>query len=496
MQSQIFTEMDHVSSASTAVASVRYLPALKCLVGGRWLSSHRQFEVNDKFSGAVVAQVEQADRNQVAEAVRICSAAFEAGAPEPVERAAILTRTAELLGANRDRFIGLMIAEAGFTAADAASEVDRGQVTLRICAEEATRVVGEAVSLAATRGQHERIAFTLRVPLGVVCAITPFNSPLNTVLHKVAPAFAAGNAVILKPSALTPLTSALLCEILLEAGMPEGLLALLHGGGEETGRWLLEEQAISFYAFTGSTRVGRAIQAAAGLRRTQLELGSIASTLVCADADLDKALPKIANASFRKAGQVCTSIQRLFVEASVAEEVTDRLVTLAKTLPAGDPRLSQTRVGPMISEAAAERAQGWVEEARLGQARLACGGTRERSVLQPTVLTAVRSGMKVVDQEIFAPVVSVMPFGSLDEALTRANDTPYGLAAGIFTGNVAKALAAARKLRFGSVHINETSSSRADAMPFGGVKDSGFGHEGPRYAVKEMTEERLVTILP
>ncbi len=270
-----------------------------------------------------------------------------------MDRAATLLRAAELIGARRESFITLMVTEAGFTSADAAGEVDRAQVTLRLCAEEATRIIGETVSLAATRGQHERIAFTLRVPIGIVCAITPFNSPLNTVLHKVAPAFAAGNAVILKPSAITPLTAALLCEVLLDAGMPEGFLALLHGSGEETGRWLLEEQAIGFYTFTGSTRVGRAIHAAAGLRRTQLELGSIASTVVCADADLDKALPKIANASFRKAGQVCTSVQRLFVEDRILGEVTERLVELAATLPAGDPRQPQTRVGPMISPAAA-----------------------------------------------------------------------------------------------------------------------------------------------
>ncbi|MCP4559098.1 MAG: aldehyde dehydrogenase family protein [Bosea sp.] len=465
-------------------------------MAGRWRPGAERIAVLDKFSGDTVAEVAQASREEVAEAVRACLAAFEAGPPEPLDRAATLLRAAELIGARRESFITLMVTEAGFTSADAAGEVDRAQVTLRLCAEEATRIIGETVSLAATRGQHERIAFTLRVPIGIVCAITPFNSPLNTVLHKVAPAFAAGNAVILKPSAITPLTAALLCEVLLDAGMPEGFLALLHGSGEETGRWLLEEQAIGFYTFTGSTRVGRAIHAAAGLRRTQLELGSIASTVVCADADLDKALPKIANASFRKAGQVCTSVQRLFVEDRILGEVTERLVELAATLPAGDPRQPQTRVGPMISPAAAERAQGWVEEARLGQARIACGGTRERSVMQPTVLTNVRNGMKVVDQEIFAPVVSVLPFSELGEALRWANDTPYGLAAGIFTRDVGSALGAARKLRFGSVHINETSSSRADAMPFGGVKDSGFGHEGPRYAIRELTEERLITLLP
>lgn len=475
--------------------AVSDLPALGSLIDGRWHSGAQRIPVFDKFLGETVAEVAQARREDVAEAVRVCRDAAQAGPIEPADRAAVLLRAAEGIRARRDRFILLMVAEAGFTATDAGGEVERAQVTLRLCAEEATRIAGETVPIAMTRGQSERIAFTLRLPIGIVCAITPFNSPLNTVLHKVAPAFAAGNAVILKPSVLTPLTAALLCETLLEAGMPANFLALLHGG-EETGRWLLEEQAIGFYTFTGSTRVGRAIQAGAGLRRTQLELGSIASTIVCADADLDTALPKIANASFRKAGQVCTSIQRLFVDERIAGEVEARLSDLAATMPAGDPRNPDTRVGPMIATQAAERATSWISEAAADGARIACGGTHTGPVMQPTVLTGVRSGMKVIDQEIFAPVVSVLPFAAFEDALTWANDTPYGLAAGVFTKDVSKALAAARTLRFGSVHINETSSSRADAMPFGGVKDSGFGHEGPRYAVRELTEERLVSLLP
>jgi succinate-semialdehyde dehydrogenase / glutarate-semialdehyde dehydrogenase len=463
------------------------VPRLGIFVAGSWQDGEGTFSVLDKFTGNNVAEVQQASREQVAAAICHLAAAFDKGGLAPVDRARILLAAADGIEEQRAQFVDLMVAEAGFTVPDASGEVDRAQVTLRLCAEEATRIVGDTVSFAATRGQHDRIGFTIRVPLGIVCAITPFNSPLNTVLHKVGPAFAAGNAVILKPSALTPLTAALLCEVLLEAGMPPDWLALVHGGAE---------QAIAFYTFTGSTRVGRAIQAAAGLRRTQLELGSIASTIVCADADLDKAVPKIANASFRKAGQVCTSIQRLFVQNSVFDAVADRMTAAAQTLPAGNPRQSTTRVGPMISVAAAERAQSWIEEARHGQARVLVGGTREGPVMQPTVLREVRSGMKVIDQEIFAPVVSLLPFSDLREAVRWANDTPYGLAAGLFTGDVGNAITAAKTLRFGSVHINETSSSRADAMPFGGVKDSGFGHEGPHYAIRELTEERLITLTP
>jgi len=329
----------------------------------------------------------------------------------------------------------------------------------------------------------------------VVCAITPFNSPLNTVIHKIGPALAAGNAVVLKPSVLAPLSSALLCEALLEAGLPPELIMLVHGD-EPVGQALLEEPAIAFYAFTGSTRVGRLIQAGAGLRRTQLELGSIASVIVCADADLERAAPKIANASFRKAGQVCTSVQRLYVQRSVVEPLTELVARAAQAMPAGDPREPQTRVGPLVSARAAQRVHAWVHEACAAGALAVTGGTRQRNVLAPTVLAGVRRDMKVVDQEIFGPVLSILPFDTLDEAIAGANDSPYGLASGIFTRDIDTAFRAVRRLRFGAVHINETSSSRADAMPFGGVKDSGFGHEGPGHAIREMTEQRLVTYTP
>lgn len=464
------------------------------LIGGRWIAGRHRFAVVDKFDGSLLAEVAEASAQDVDEAIRVTEAAFGKGAPPPVERARILSRTAELIAERKAAFTQAIVAETGFTVADAGGEIDRTVVTLKLCAEEATRLVGDTVSFAATAGQHERIGFTMRFPLGIVCAITPFNSPLNTVVHKIGPALAAGNAVILKPSGFTPLTAALLCEALLDAGLPEGLLALLHGLDPKVGELLLDAQQIGFYSFTGSTRVGRIIQQKAGLRRTQLELGSIASTLVCADADLDRALPRIANATFRKAGQVCTSIQRLYVEDAVVGEVTERLVEAARAMPAGDPRDPRTRVGPMISEESAKRAESWIGEAVQAQARLLTGGTRDRSVLEPTVLSDVGRGLKVLEQEVFAPLISVLPFSSLDEAVAHANGTPFGLAAGIFTRDIDRAIRAARHLRFGSVHINETSSSRGDAMPFGGVKDSGYGHEGPRYAIREVTEERLVTL--
>jgi len=338
------------------------------------------------------------------------------------------------------------------------------------------------------------MGFTLRAPRGVVCAITPFNAPLNVLAHKVAPALAGGNSVVIKPSEYTPLTAVELCKALIEAGLPPGLLGLVHGDGGVVGRQLLADQRIAFYAFTGSTRVGREIQQAAGLRRTQLELGSISSTIVCHDADLELAVPKIVNAGFRKAGQVCTSVQRLLVDRRIASVCIPKLLTATRAMKHGDPSLPDTVVGPMISVAHAQRAEAWVAEAVATGAELLTGGTRDGAVLAPTLITRVTDDMKVVCEEIFAPVMAIIEFDGIDEAVARANATPFGLSVGLFTANLHTALRAARELRFGGIHVNEPSSARVDAMPFGGVKDSGFGFEGPAYAIREMTEERLVTV--
>lgn len=472
------------------------LPCTQSLIDGQWIQPDKTFPVLDKFTGLEVAQVGAVSAQHVEKAVAVARAAVDAGVPDPTSRSNVLRKAAALLATRRDAVAALLTAEAGFTSPDAHNEIDRAIVTLGLSAEAGLRLVGEMVPFAASPGAHRRLGFTQRFPVGVVCAITPFNSPLNTVLHKVGPAFAGGNAVVLKPSALTPLTAAALAEILLEAGMPPGFLSLLHGDGDTVGAALLANQNIDFYTFTGSTRVGRIIQAAAGLRRTQMELGSIASTIVCADADIDRAIPKIINAGFRKAGQVCTSVQRLYVAESVQDELLEKLLAAAKALVAGDPRNPATQIGPMISRQAAERAEQWIKHAVDQGATLECGGQRNGSVVSPAVLTNLADASNAWCQEAFAPIMSVRPFSSLEEALDGANSTPYGLSAGIFTQDINAAMRAAGTLRFGSIHINEASSARADVMPFGGVKHSGFGREGPDYAIREMTEERLVTINP
>jgi succinate-semialdehyde dehydrogenase/glutarate-semialdehyde dehydrogenase len=466
----------------------------KLLIDGQWLEGKgARIVVADKYRLQPGAELGAADRAQCEAAVARTHAAFRAGAPNPYERGAILQRAAALLEPRTEEFVRAMQMEAGFTASDAAGEVRRCMETLRLSAEEARRLAGEVIPLAGAPQQASRIGFTLRVPLGVVLAITPFNSPLNTVAHKVAPAFAAGNAVILKPASATPLTACLLAEVLLEAGLPPGLLAVVPGGAQ-VAEWLIADPRVRFFAFTGSTEVGRRIQQAAGLRRTQMELGSIACTIVCDDADLDKALPKIVGAGYRKAGQVCTSIQLLLVHQSILPAVESTLGKLVSALPYGDPRDEKTVVGPLISEKEAIRVEGWIEEALAkGAKRIAGGGKRQGAVVPPVLLGSIDASMKLGCEEVFGPVVCLVPFRTLDEAIERVNATPFGLACGIFTNRLGDAFAAARRLEVGGVHVNETSSSRVDLMPYGGSKDSGFGREGPRYAVHEMTEERIVT---
>jgi len=464
------------------------------LIGGQWVDGASSEALQDKYSGAVYGEMAAASAEQVTAAVSGAIAGQQRSTLSPYQRYKILLQAARVLEGRIGPLVDLMRHEAGFTRADGDNEVRRCVQTLELCAEEAKRLNGDMAPLQAGDGVKNRFGFTIRAPRGVVCAITPFNSPLNVLAHKVGPALAGGNAVVIKPSEFTPLAAVELCKVLIEAGLPADLLALVHGAGAEVGPLLLADQRIAFYAFTGSTRVGRQIQAGAGLRRTQLELGSIASTIVCHDADLGLAIPKILSAGLRKAGQVCTSVQRLYVDRRIVDAFVPKLVEAARQMKAGDPADPATVIGPMISLHHAQRAQSWVDAAVAAGAKLLTGGRCEGTVMQPTVLTDVRDDMKVVCEEIFAPVVSVLPFDGIAEAVAKANSQPFGLAAGLFTSNLHTAFAAAKQLRFGGVHINEASSARVDAMPFGGVKDSGFGWEGPAYAIREMTEERLITV--
>jgi acyl-CoA reductase-like NAD-dependent aldehyde dehydrogenase len=472
------------------------LEEVRPFYAGSWHDAPIEELVPDKFTGSPATRLGCSDAGQVAAAITAAIGGFESVVWGPVDRFRALTRASALLLERADDIVATIVADSGFTVTDAAREVERAAETLQVTGEEAKRLVGEVIPLSGAPGVRDRVGYTVFHPVGVVCAITPFNSPLNTLLHKVAPALAAGNSVVLKPASQTPRTADRILRLLLEAGVPAELLSFVYGSGAVAGQALLDDPRPAFYAFTGSTEVGLHVRRGVGLRRTQLEMGSLSSTIVCADADVDVAAAKIVAAGFRKAGQVCTSVQRLYVERAAVPDVTARLADILSEKKAGDPALSDTFVGPVISPGEADRISQWIEEAVDGGASVMAGGSRDGNVLSPTVLADVRGEMAVMSREIFGPVVVVRPFDDLDSAISEVNDTPYGLAAGIFTRDINRALAAADKLRMGSVHINETSSSRVDLMPYTGAKSSGVGREGPRYAMREMSEERLVTIGP
>jgi len=469
------------------------LTEVRLLIGGQWCDGAECADVLDKYRLVPYARLHVPSTEQVRKAVAAAQSAYERSTLTAYDRGAILDRAADLIESRSEHFIEVIRTEAGFALTDSQGELKRCVQTFRLSAEEARRLVGEMVPLEGAPQQGGRIGFTIPVPLGVVCAITPFNAPVNTVAHKVAPAIAAGNAVIVKPSSSTPNTTNLIAQALMDAGLPQGLISVLHGGAK-VAHALIDEPAIRFFAFTGSTEVGRDIQQRAGLRRTQMELGSIAFTVVCADANLDAALPKIVGAAYRKAGQVCTSIQNLLVERSRIEEVQARLVAAVKALPYGDPHDAKTQVGPVINVINAQRIDNWVQNAAKRGARVLAGGRLEGAMLPPTLLTDVPRECEVSCQEVFGPVMSIEAFDNTDEAIARVNSTPYGLATGFFTNRLDFAMRAVRKLHVGGVHINETSSSRVDLMPYGGTKDSGFGREGPRYAIHEMCEMRMVSL--
>lgn len=473
---------------------MRQEQAIRLFVDGKWVEGQGPaISVADKFTGQTLGVLNEASAAQTDAAVAGARRSFDALKLQPFELWRLLSRVADLVMEAREELTGLIVAESGVPWKDSSNEVARTAETFRLSAEEARRLVGEMVPIQGAAGQSHRMAFTLRVPRGVVGGISAFNSPLNMAAHKIAPALASGNAVVFKPPAATPLSATRLFELMLEAGIPAGHINLLQGEAD-VGRRLVEHPGVDFLTFTGSTPVGRSIRDARGLRPVALELGSIAATIVCADADLDRAIVRCAQSGFRRQGQACTSTQRLFVQRDVLDAFLPRFLDEVRGLVVGDPRRPDTDVGPMISEREAARAEAWINEAASQGAELLTGGTRQGAVLAPTVLTNVTADMRVMREEIFAPVLSIVPFDSLDAAIEQVNATEFGLAVGLFTRDMQRALSAATRLHVGVVHLNDASSSRVDLIPFAGVKDSGVGVEGPHYAMREMTEERLVTI--
>jgi acyl-CoA reductase-like NAD-dependent aldehyde dehydrogenase len=366
--------------------------------------------------------------------------------------------------------------------------------TYTMAAVEARKLAGEVVPMDASQAGEGKLAFTLRVPIGVVGAISPFNFPLNLVAHKLAPALAAGCAVVLKPASQTPLSALLLAELEEEAGLPPGWLSVVVGPSAEIGDVLVEDERVRALTFTGSGQVGWKLRERAPRKRVNLELGNATPVVVAADADLDEAATKLAANAFSFAGQSCISVQRIYVERAACDGFLERFLPKVEALRVGDPADEETDVGPVIDEDARERILDWVEEARSAGARILTGGDLDGELIRPTVIADAAPELKVSCEEVFGPVCTVNAVDSLDEAVELANGTPYGLQAGVFTRGLREALDLARRLEFGGVTINEAPTFRADQMPYGGVKGSGNTREGPAYAVRELTEERLVVV--
>ncbi|MFC4403098.1 aldehyde dehydrogenase family protein [Gracilibacillus xinjiangensis] len=463
-------------------------------IDGKWRKTEDTLDVLNKYSQTVFASVSKASEQDVDDAISSASRAFRQNKLSPYERYTILHKTSQLLLDNQEDLAMIIVQEAGKPLKQARTEIERSAQTFELAAEEAKRIYGEGVPVEAAPGSENRMAFTIKVPVGVVGAISPFNFPLNLVSHKVAPALAAGNAVVLKPASNTPISAIKLAEIIEEAGLPKGLLQVVVGSGSTVGKQMMKDDRIQLYTFTGSAHTGLKLKQDTGLKRLILELGNNSPVIVDKEADLDHAAQTLAAQSFAYAGQVCISVQRIYVHESIQTQFLEKLISSIKKLNVGDPADPATDVGPMISESEAERAEQWIGEAVADGAKIAYGGKRKGALLKPTLLTNVKKDMRVVCEEIFAPVVSVLTFSHLDDCIDEVNSTNYGLQSGIFTQNIDTAFYAAKRVEVGGFMINDGSQYRVDLMPYGGLKDSGNGKEGPKYSVDEMTEERLIVM--
>jgi acyl-CoA reductase-like NAD-dependent aldehyde dehydrogenase len=445
------------------------------------------------YNDQVVGHVPAADEADVRAAIGRAgeAAAVMAGLPAH-RRAAILEKAARLIDDDARAFAALMAAESGKPLKYARGEVSRGVETLVFAADAARSLHGETVPLDAAKGGVGKIGYYVRVPVGVIAAITPFNFPLNLVLHKVAPSIAAGNAMVLKPAPATPLTALRLADVLREAGLPPGALEIVCGGAD-VGHWLTTDPRVHMLTFTGSPGVARTISANAGLRRVTLELGGNAACIVDETANLEHAVARNIIGGFAYSGQTCISVQRIYIHESRYAAFRDAYTAAATRLTLGDPADEKTDLGPVISDAAAHRLRAWVGEAEAGGARIIAGRLPDAGRMLPAVvLEEVQEDMRVMREEVFGPVVSLVPYRDFADAVARVNRSAFGLQAGVYTRDLNRALTAAQQLEVGGVIINDVPTFRVDHMPYGGVRDSGVGREGPRFAVEEMTQMRLV----
>ena len=468
---------------------------MQMLVAGSWVDGVDKIPVNNPYNNEEIDTVPRASADDIERALAYASEGASVMRKIPgYDRYHILMRAAKLMDERQEDLARTLTMEEGKVIGEARLEVSRAAETIIGSAEEAKRLGSEVVPLDGAPGTGNRIGFTLRVPCGVVLAITPFNFPLNLVCHKLGPAIAGGNSVILKPATDTPLVALKFVQLLLDAGLPPQAIQCVTGSGGQIGDILCSDPRVRKITFTGSRDVGERICHSAGIKKVTMELGSNAPVIILPDADLEKAANAIAITGYANAGQVCISAQRILIHSAVYGDLIDALKPKVDKLTTGDPLDEATNVGPMVRESDAARVAEWIQEAASQGARLLGGGERQGAMLTPSILADVTPDMKVSADEVFGPTVGLASVGSVDEAIELANQSNYGLSAAIFTENLDNAMRFAREVDSGNLHINWGSQWRADLMPYGGLKDSGFGKEGPKYAVQEMTETKMVVI--
>ena len=468
---------------------------MQMYIAGKWVDKAETMDVINPYDGSVIDTVPKGDPSDVEAAI----ASAERGAKvmaamSAYERYQIIHRAADLMLEELDDLGRTITLEEGKVIAEGMGEAARAHETIVLSAEEAKRLTGETLDLSGASNGAGKFGFTLRVPCGVVAAITPFNFPLNLVCHKLGPALAAGNAIIIKPASDTPLSALKLTRIFVEAGLPEEAIQCVTGSGGVIGDAISSNAKVRKISFTGSRDVGEHICQTAGLKKVTMELGSNAPLIVMADADLEKVAAATATTGFANAGQVCISTQRVFASSEIYGDFIDALKPTVEALTTGNPLDENVSMGPMIRAQDAERVEAWVQEAVSTGASIVTGGTREGTMHAPTILADVAPEMKVSCDEIFGPALGISPIDDIDQAIAMANDTNYGLSAAIFTENLNNALQFAQQVESGNIHINWGTQWRADLMPYGGLKESGMGKEGPKYAIEEMTETKMVVI--
>ncbi|MCX7994336.1 MAG: aldehyde dehydrogenase family protein [candidate division WOR-3 bacterium] len=461
-------------------------------IKGKRIVTDKKVSVHNPYDNQVIEEIGLSTEKDVAEAIEIASEGFRILKNMPAgERAKILERTAKIIADKKEEFARTICLEVGKTINEARTEVDRAINTIRLSSIAAISLKGETVRMDIV-GATKKMAFYTRVPLGIVLAISPFNFPLNLSCHKIGPAIAAGNAVIHKPATKTPLSALMLAEALIEAGLPEQCISVLVGPGSSVGMALVRAPEIRKISFTGSLEVGETIMANCGMKKVTMELGSNSAVVVFKDAPLRLVAKKIRKGGYTLAGQVCISVQRVYVEEEIADEFLRELSLEVAQIKYGDPMQEDTEMGPMIDEPSLKKAEEFVEDAKKHKGMVILGGSRQGTIFLPTIIFDVEESAKIIQEEAFAPMVAVNKFKTIDEAITRVNNTKYGLQTGIFTKNINFALKCAKEIDSGGVLINEIPTFRVDNMPYGGMKGSGLGREGPEFAIKEMTEEKLI----